>query len=188
MILLLDNYDSFTYNLFHYLDAGGNHEITVIRNDVIELQEVENYDKIVLSPGPGLPSEAGKMMQLIEAYHQSKGFLGVCLGQQAIFEFFGGKLKNLGKVVHGQSKLLTVTDKRDCLFTDLPTQFKVGRYHSWVIENRHIPKGLVLSSVDEEGEAMSFYHTRFNIHCVQFHPESILSEHGHKIIENWLGN
>lgn len=185
-ILLLDNYDSFTYNLYHYLDSEGKHSIDVVRNDEIQVEEVAKFDKIVLSPGPGLPKDAGKMMEVIAAYHNSKSFLGVCLGHQALFEFFGGKLKNLDTVVHGQSKTIKVTEPKDRLFSNLPSEFKVGRYHSWVIDRKTLPENIIISSEDIDGEAMSYYHKNFDIHCVQFHPESILSEHGHAMIKNWL--
>ena len=185
-ILLLDNYDSFTFNLYHYLESTGNHQIDVFRNDEIKLDEIKNYDKIVLSPGPGLPSEAGILMKLIKEYYSSKSILGVCLGHQAIAECFGAKLKNLNLVVHGQSKPIYKTDNSDYIFNGLPSQFNVGRYHSWVIDKKGLPKELKISSEDEQGEIMSFYHSNYNIRGIQFHPESILTEFGKEMIDNWV--
>lgn len=184
--LILDNYDSFTYNLFHYLDASGEHQIDVIRNDKIQLKEIAKYDKIVLSPGPGLPKDAGKMMGIIEEYHSTKNILGVCLGHQAIVEFLGGRLKNLQTVVHGQTRKIEIVDEKDILFEGLPRNFKVGRYHSWVIDRNYLPEGIKVSSVDEDGEVMSYYHERYKLNGVQFHPESILSSYGMEMIGNWL--
>lgn len=185
-ILLLDNYDSFTYNLFHYLDASGKHQIDVVRNDEIDLDDGEDYDKIILSPGPGLPRDAGKMMEIIKRYHSIKSILGVCLGHQAIVEFLGGKLKNLQNVVHGQAWEVEVVDEKDILFHGLPKKFKVGRYHSWVVDRNQLPECIKISSQDEVGEVMSFYHENYDLHGVQFHPESVLSDYGKRIIENWL--
>jgi anthranilate synthase component II len=185
-ILMLDNYDSFTYNLVHYLEAAdGTIDVVVKRNDKIELNEVESYDAIVLSPGPGLPKAAGIMPLLIKTYAPSKPILGVCLGHQAIGEAFGAELKNLKTVYHGLG-MVTKIIQEDILFQDLPQQFTTGRYHSWAIEPSSIKNDLVVTATDEHGEIMAIKHTHYNARGVQFHPESILTEHGKTIIKNWV--
>lgn len=185
-ILLLDNYDSFTYNLYHYLESSGRHQIDVFRNDQIQLEKVKQYDKIILSPGPGLPKDAGILMGLIKEYYSTKSILGVCLGHQAIAECFGAKLKNLKQVVHGQSRKVIKTVNEDYIFNGIPSEFNVGRYHSWIVDKQTLPKSLLISTEDEEGEVMSFYHSSHDIRGIQFHPESVLTEYGKNLLSNWV--
>ncbi|HBI00905.1 MAG TPA: aminodeoxychorismate/anthranilate synthase component II [Flavobacterium sp.] len=183
-IIIIDNYDSFTYNLVHYLEDL-NAEVTVFRNDEFELNELEKFDKILLSPGPGIPEEAGLLLDVIKKYASTKSILGVCLGQQAIGEVFGGSLINLEKVYHGVASKVKIT-KEDSLFNNLPTEFEVGRYHSWVINPDDFPEDLEITSVDENGEIMSIRHKTLDVKGVQYHPESVLTPNGKKILENWL--
>ncbi|PKP14855.1 MAG: aminodeoxychorismate/anthranilate synthase component II [Bacteroidetes bacterium HGW-Bacteroidetes-23] len=183
-IIIIDNYDSFTYNLVHYLEDL-NAEVTVFRNDEFELNELEKFDKILLSPGPGIPEEAGLLLDVIKKYASTKSILGICLGQQAIGEVFGGSLINLEKVYHGVASKVKIT-KEDSLFNNLPTEFEVGRYHSWVINPDDFPEDLEITSVDENGEIMSIRHKTLDVKGVQYHPESILTPNGKKILENWL--
>lgn len=183
-IVVIDNYDSFTYNLVHYLEDL-NCDVTVYRNDEFDLEEIEPFDKIVLSPGPGIPDEAGLLKEVIKKYASTKSILGICLGQQAIGEVFGAELMNLEKVYHGIATTIFITEN-DTLFNDLPSEIEVGRYHSWVIDKNTIPEVLKVTSVDENGEIMSIKHTSLDIKAVQFHPESILTPFGKKMLENWL--
>ena len=183
-VIIIDNYDSFTYNLVHYLEDL-NAEVTVYRNDEFELNELEPFDKILLSPGPGLPQEAGLLLDVIKKYASAKSILGICLGQQAIGEVFGGSLINLEKVYHGVSSKVQI-QQEDSLFKNLPAEFEVGRYHSWVINPNDFPEDLEITSVDENGEIMSIRHKTLDVKGVQYHPESILTPHGKKILENWL--
>lgn len=185
-ILVLDNYDSFTYNLVHYIEANENYEVDVFRNDEISLEEVDKYDTIVLSPGPGLPSEAGILKELIKQYAPTKKILGVCLGMQAIGEVFGGALENLDNVYHGVATDLSVTDASDLIYKNLPQNFKVGRYHSWVISRNNFPAELNVTAVEENNQVMSLKHNDYNLYGVQYHPESILTENGKAIINNFL--
>ncbi|MCH5227771.1 MAG: aminodeoxychorismate/anthranilate synthase component II [Muribaculaceae bacterium] len=186
-ILVFDNYDSFTYNIVHALrELGVNPD--VIRNDRINLDEVEQYDKIVISPGPGIPEEAGLLMPLLQRYAETKPILGVCLGHQAIGERFGAKLYNLPEVYHGISTPIKVV-KEDYIFNDLPRDIQVGRYHSWVVDNEGFPNDcLEVTATDDKGMIMAMRHKLFDIHGVQFHPESVLTPQGIKIIENWLNH
>jgi anthranilate synthase component 2 len=185
-IVVIDNYDSFTYNLVHYLEDL-NAEVTVLRNDEFELEELEKFDKILLSPGPGIPEEAGLLKAVIAKYSPTKSIFGVCLGLQAIGEVFGGKLINLEKVYHGiATKSFQTND--DFIFNDLPKELEVGRYHSWVLSNDHFPNDLVITSVDENGQIMSIKHSKYDVRGVQYHPESVLTPYGKKILENWLKN
>jgi len=183
-VLVIDNYDSFTYNLVHYLEDL-NCEVTVFRNDEFELHEVEPFHKILLSPGPGLPKDAGLLNQVIKKYAPQKSILGICLGLQAIAEVFGGNLLNLNKVHHGVSSQITIIQE-DVLFDGLPKNLQVGRYHSWVINTENIPEVLEVTSVDENNEIMSVKHKYFDVRGVQFHPESILTPQGKTILKNWL--
>ncbi len=183
-ILVLDNYDSFTYNLVHLIEKITNNEIDVFRNDKISIEDVGNYDKIVLSPGPGIPSEAGILIDVIKKYASSKNILGVCLGHQAIGEAFGGELYNLPKVYHGVSTQAAIIEK-DLLFEGLPDKFKIGRYHSWVLKTP-LPKDLSITAIDDEGNIMALKHKALNVRGVQFHPESVLTPLGEKILENWI--
>lgn len=184
-IAVIDNYDSFTYNLVHYLeDLGG--QVTVFRNDELELEELESFDKILLSPGPGIPDEAGLLKQIIIKYADHKSILGICLGQQAIGEVFGASLTNLEKVYHGVSTKVQLSVNDESLFEKIPSEFEVGRYHSWVVSNQDFPAVLETTSVDENGEIMSLRHKIYNVKGVQFHPESILTPHGKTILKNWV--
>ena len=184
-IAVIDNYDSFTYNLVHYLEDL-NGKVTVFRNDELELEELESFDKILLSPGPGIPDEAGLLKLIIAQYAATKSILGVCLGQQAIGEVFGGSLTNLDKVYHGVATKVNQTVSDESLFNDLPAEFEVGRYHSWVVSADAFPEVLEITSTDENGEIMSLRHKTFDVKGVQFHPESVLTPHGKTILKNWL--
>ena len=185
-ILVLDNYDSFTYNLVHYLEEILNDEVDVYRNDEITLDEVANYDKIVLSPGPGVPDEAGIMKDLIKRYGSQKPILGVCLGCQAIGEVYGGSISNMNKVYHGVATPVTTTNTNDYLYNGLPKTFKAGRYHSWVVNTSDLPADLEVTCQDEAGLVMGVQHKKYDVRGVQFHPESILTEHGKEMIKNWV--
>lgn len=184
-ILVIDNYDSFTYNLVHYLEDL-DAEVIVKRNDQLTLDEVDAFDKIVLSPGPGIPDEAGLLKAVISKYAPSKSIFGVCLGQQAIAEVFGGSLINLDEVYHGIATTITIT-KEDMLFEGMPKEIEVGRYHSWVV-HPELPEMLEATSFDENGQVMSLRHKEYDVWAVQFHPESVLTPDGKKILENWLKN
>jgi len=186
-ILVLDNYDSFTYNLVHILVELGYGDTTdVFRNDKINLEEVEKYDKILLSPGPGLPKDAGIMPELLKKYSPTKSILGVCLGHQAIGEAFGGELFNMPVVLHGVANDTIRTDVKDALFEELPGSFRVCRYHSWSVVAENLPADLLVTSKDAEGNIMSMRHKKYSVRGVQFHPESILTEHGKQMINNWV--
>lgn len=184
-ILLIDNYDSFTYNLVHYLEELGA-QVTVRRNDKLSLEEVAAFSHIVLSPGPGIPDEAGLLKEIIATYAATKKILGVCLGQQAIAEVFGGRLENLSEVYHGIATPIKIIDPQATLFKDLPTEVVVGRYHSWVVSEA-LPESLKVTARDHEGQIMAIEHKEYPVHAVQFHPESILTPSGKKMLANWLG-
>jgi anthranilate synthase component 2 len=185
-ILIIDNYDSFTYNLVHLVNEIGL-QCEVWRNDQFNINDVDAYDKIILSPGPGIPSEAGLLLEVIEKYSPTKSIFGVCLGQQAIAEVFGGRLYNLKQPMHGIATPITVTDPKEKLFTDLPQSFKVGRYHSWVVDEKAIPHVLTVTAIDEvDNSAMALRHKQYDVRGVQFHPESILTEYGKEMMQNWL--
>ena len=183
-IVIIDNYDSFTYNLAHLVKSLGA-DITVVRNDKFQLPDLEPYDGIILSPGPGVPSEAGLLLEVIQCYAGKKPMLGVCLGHQAIGEVFGAKLKNLSEVYHGVATPCEII-LADRLFNGLPNEIEVGRYHSWVVEKDNFPACLEITSVSNDGEIMSLRHRQYDIRGIQFHPESILTPFGAKIIGNWL--
>jgi len=185
-VLILDNYDSFTYNLAHYVEANPDYEVAVFRNDEISIDEVDKYDTIILSPGPGLPEDAGILKALIKRYAPTKKILGVCLGMQAIGEVFGGTLLNLDTVFHGVATTIQIVDREDGLYKGLPESFAVGRYHSWVVANEGFPKELHITSVEENGQVMSLKHKDYKLYGVQYHPESILTEHGKEMITNFL--
>lgn len=185
-IIVIDNYDSFTYNLVHYLE-GFNVEVDVLKNNEFEIEDLANYDKILLSPGPGLPKDAGLLKQVISYYGKTKSILGVCLGLQAIGEVYGGELVNLDKVYHGVATIVKQTEG-DYIFNNLPDVFTVGRYHSWVVSKENLPHELIITSIDENGQIMSLKHEHFDVRGVQFHPESILTPNGLKMIENWINN
>jgi anthranilate synthase component 2 len=183
-ILILDNYDSFTYNLVHIVrELKYNYE--VFRNDKITIGEVNQYDKILLSPGPGIPDEAGIMKEVIEQYGPTKSILGVCLGHQGIAEVYGGKLFNLPKVLHGVTSEAIVKDKDEILFSGLPEKFQVCHYHSWAV-GPEVPKELIITSTDKEGMIMGLRHASYDVRGVQFHPESVMTPDGPRIISNWL--
>ena len=184
-ILVFDNYDSFTYNLVHLIKELGYRDIDVFRNNKISLEDVSKYDKVILSPGPGIPSEAGFLLPLIKAYAPTKDILGVCLGNQAIAEAFGGTLINLENVYHGVATNIRVI-KEHVLFNGLPEQFEVGRYHSWVVNPTGLPNDIEVTSVDDTGNIMSLKHKSYNVHGVQFHPESVLTPNGKTIMKNFL--
>lgn len=189
-ILIFDNYDSFTYNLVHVVEKLIHGKVDVFRNDKIPLEKIKEYDKIILSPGPGLPSESGLLLPLIREYASSKSILGVCLGQQAIGEVFGGKLVNLSTVYHGVATKIKVNEKRTIsdndVFGSLPNELEVGRYHSWIVDKENFPDVLEVTAEDENGFIMALRHKTFDVQGVQFHPESVLTPMGEKIMQNWL--
>ncbi|PJJ59657.1 anthranilate synthase component II [Hymenobacter chitinivorans] len=186
-ILVLDNYDSFTYNLVQLLrELGYGDSTDVVRNDKINLDDIEQYDAIMLSPGPGVPSEAGLMPEVIRRYAPTKRMLGVCLGHQGIAESFGGQLYNLPAVLHGIATDADIVAGEDRLFHGLPERFKVGRYHSWVVTPEGFPEELEITARDTNGQILAFRHRKYDVRGVQFHPESILTEHGHQMLKNWL--
>jgi len=182
-ILILDNYDSFTYNLVHIVRKLGYKELEVIRNDKMTVEDVAKYDKIILSPGPGIPVEAGILMELIKAYRSSKPILGVCLGHQALGESFGAELYNIQQVIHGKA-LNTQVLLDDYIFEGLPKNFKSGRYHSWAVKN--LPEDMEVIAVDDRGIVQGLRHKKFDIRGVQFHPESVMTEFGEQMLLNWL--
>ena len=183
-VLVIDNYDSFTYNLVHYLEDL-DCDVTVKRNDQLTLDEVDAFEKIVLSPGPGLPDEAGLLKAIIKRYAPTKSILGVCLGQQAIAEVYGGTLINLDTVYHGVATNVTSSVTDESLFNGLEKTIEVGRYHSWVVDP-NLPDVLEATSFDDNGQVMSLRHKEYDLKGVQFHPESVLTPHGKKILENWI--
>lgn len=184
-VVIIDNYDSFTFNLVHLLHECGC-EATVWRNDKFELADLARFDKIMLSPGPGIPAESGLLLDVIKEYGTKKSILGVCLGLQAIAEVYGGQLYNLDKPVHGTATPITVLKPNDVLFQELPNSFLVGRYHSWAVDREAVPDELEITAVDNQGVIMAASHRTLDVRGVQFHPESILSEHGVQLISNWL--
>ena len=184
-ILVLDNYDSFTYNLVHILRALG-HKPDVIRNDKIPVEAVAAYDKILLSPGPGIPDEAGIMKQVIEHYASSKSILGICLGHQGIAEVFGAKLYNIPKVLHGVTSKSTVLDQEEYLFKEVVSPFQATHYHSWAVVPESLPQALKVTAVNTEGLIMGLRHTRYDVRGLQFHPESIMTPEGERMMSNWL--
>jgi len=186
-LLLLDNYDSFTYNLVHLIEKVSDIEIEVFRNNKISIDEIERYDKILLSPGPGLPKDAGIMPKLLKRYSSTKSILGVCLGLQAIGESFGATLMNLDTVFHGLATPIHIIAD-DVIFNNCPKTFIVGRYHSWVVDKNNLPSELVITSKDDDGNIMALKHATYDVRGVQFHPESILSEYGEILIKNWLNS
>ncbi len=184
-VLVIDNYDSFTYNLVHLLQEL-NTPYVVVRNDKFNLEEVEQYDKILLSPGPGIPEEAGLLMDVIRTYASSKSILGICLGQQAIAEVFGGTLYNMPKPLHGVATPINIIDKEEKLFENFPSNSMIGRYHSWAVEDKTLPNSLKVTAVDPSGVIMAISHKEYDVKGMQFHPESILTENGKILIGNWL--
>jgi anthranilate synthase component II len=185
-ILLVDNFDSFTYNLAHYVEGVTSTKVDVIRNDELDLDLINHYDGIILSPGPGLPSESGLLIPLLQRYFATKRIFGVCLGQQAIAQLFGGELENMARVMHGVATPIKQTNTNHNLFKGLPSEFLVGRYHSWVVSKRNFPECLQVDAIDEYGHIMALSHKMLDICAVQFHPESILTPMGKTIIQNWV--
>ncbi len=185
-IVIIDNYDSFTYNLSHLVKELGA-EVSVFRNDKFQMQQLDAFDKIILSPGPGIPSEAGFLLDAIRNYAGKKPILGVCLGHQAIGEVFGAKLKNLNSVFHGIATPATII-QNDYIFNHLPQTLEVGRYHSWIVSKDALPDCLEITSESDEGYIMSLRHKQFDIRGIQYHPESVLTPQGRQIINNWLNH
>ena len=183
-IVIIDNYDSFTYNLSHLVKELGA-EVTVVRNDQFELADLETYSKIILSPGPGIPSEAGLLLDVIRTYAGKKPILGVCLGHQAIGEVFGGKLENLSDVFHGVATPCHIVND-DPIFSGIERDITIGRYHSWVVSNENFPDCLEVTAVSDEGQVMALRHKTLNVRGIQFHPESVLTPDGKKMLQNWL--
>ena len=184
-ILVIDNYDSFAYNLVHIVRELG-YDMHVCRNDKTDLKMVAKYDKILLSPGPGIPIEAGIMMDIIKTYAPTKSIMGVCLGHQGISESFGAKLFNMPEVFHGVAHKVIVTQTSEPLFNKLPSHFMGCRYHSWTVIPESVPRNMEVTAIDEKGNIMGLTHKKYDVRGLQFHPESVLTEHGKKIIENWL--
>ena len=185
-ILVFDNYDSFTYNLVHLVEKITHTKVDVFRNDEITLDKVNEYDKIILSPGPGIPSEAGLLLSLIKQYAATKSILGVCLGHQAIGEAFGGTLTNLSKVYHGVATPIKILNKKSEILKGLGDEIEVGRYHSWIISDENFPAELEVTARDDNGYIMALQHKTFDVQGVQFHPESVLTPDGEIILRNWL--
>jgi anthranilate synthase component 2 len=185
-ILVIDNYDSFTYNLVHYITQLTGITPDVFRNDAIDTGAVKDYDKILISPGPGIPNEAGICLDVIRQYGPGKSILGICLGHQAIGEAFGGSLTNLSEVFHGMATPVTVIDPEEPLFRGLPSTLIAGRYHSWVVTRGNLPDCFAITCEDEEGTIMGISHKQYDVRGLQFHPESVLTEHGLSIMKNWL--
>ena len=184
-ILVIDNYDSFTYNLVHLLqELGQSYE--VVRNDKFDLSYVAQFDKILLSPGPGIPEEAGLLLDVIRTYAPTKSILGICLGQQAIAEVFGGKLYNMPKPLHGVATGIQVTEPDEQLFQGFPADAKIGRYHSWAVEPSNLPDSLQVTAIDPDGVIMALRHKDYDVKGMQFHPESILTDHGKILLANWI--
>ena len=188
-ILVLDNYDSFTYNLVHIVrELGYAHAMDVCRNDKIDLEAVADYDKILLSPGPGIPSEAGIMLDLIDRYAPSKSILGICLGHQGIAEVFGAELYNMTEVRHGVDSEVNIIRSNHYLYRNVPDHFRVGLYHSWAVDPETVQGSLVVNALSRENVIMGIHHKEYDVLGLQFHPESIIKEYGKEIISNWLGN
>jgi anthranilate synthase component II len=185
-ILVIDNYDSFTYNLVHYIEKLTGIRPDVYRNDEIDLESVNRYDKILLSPGPGIPSEAGICIDLVKRFASEKSILGICLGHQTIGEAFGASLLNLSQVYHGLATSIIIQHSSEPLFKGLPGKITGGRYHSWVVEKENLPDCLIITCEDENGMIMGITHKHFDVRGLQFHPESVLTEYGTEIIKNWL--
>ena len=187
-ILILDNYDSFTYNIVQYVEDITGENVDVFRNDEISLEEINKYDKIILSPGPGVPNDAGILKDVIKEYAPSKSILGICLGLQAMAEVYGGSLTNLDEVHHGVASVMKIQIPDNKLFLDIPFEFEAGRYHSWIVNKNDLPDVFKISSIDEEGQIMSMFHKDYDLRGVQFHPESILTPYGKKMLKNWIEN
>lgn len=185
-ILVFDNYDSFTYNLVHLVEKILHTKITVCKNDDWPLEKIDEYDKIILSPGPGIPEEAGLLKSVIQEYSSSKSILGICLGHQAIGEVFGAKLQNLETVFHGVATNFNITETDNVLFKGLSTNERVGRYHSWIVSKDGLPDCLSITGVDDWGNIMGLRHQKYDVQGLQFHPESVLTPNGERMLSNWL--
>jgi anthranilate synthase component 2 len=185
-ILVIDNYDSFTYNLVYYIEQITGERVKVSRNDEISLEAVNQYDKILLSPGPGIPSEAGICLDLVRQYAPSKSVIGICLGHQAIAEAFGSSLLNLSRVHHGVATTVTIINDQEPLFKGIPVKINAGRYHSWVVERNGLPDCFTITCEDDEGIIMGISHKQYDVRGLQFHPESVLTEYGMDLIRNWI--
>ncbi|MBS4044445.1 MAG: aminodeoxychorismate/anthranilate synthase component II [Chitinophagaceae bacterium] len=189
-ILIIDNYDSFTYNLVHLVEKIINDDVIVYLNDAFELSDIEQFDKVIISPGPGLPKQAGKTLDVIKLFSSTKSVLGVCLGQQAIAVAFGAELRNLNEVYHGVAHPIFIEDLQDekvnYLFKNLPNKIEVGRYHSWVIDEHSLPNDFIVTARDCNGAIMAIEHKVFDVQAVQFHPESIMTKFGEQMLRNWL--
>lgn len=186
-IAVINNYDSFVHNIIHYLESFDGVEVTVFLNDELYLEQLQSFDKIVLSPGPGIPKEAGLLLDVIDFYKDKKSILGVCLGHQAIAEYFGCSLVNLDRPLHGISTKLEIIED-DFLWNDLQNDIFVGHYHSWCVSKSNLSSEITVTAIDEHGNIMALKHKEYDIRGVQFHPESVLTPQGKKIIENWLKN
>lgn len=184
-VLIIDNYDSFTYNLVHLVQSILNEKVDVIRNDELDMNDIVKYDKIILSPGPGVPDEAGMLKEVIQKYAPTKSILGVCLGVQAIAEVFGANLINLKEVYHGLATEIQVTSN-ESMFKNVSEKFLAGRYHSWIVAKENLPECLEITAEDSEGNIMALSHKSFDVRGVQFHPESVLTVNGDRMIRNWL--
>ncbi len=187
-VLIVDNYDSFTYNLAQVVEQCGVPDLKIVKCDMLDLMEAGEYQKILISPGPGLPHDYPILSRILELYSSTKSILGVCLGHQAIAEFFGAKLINLDQVYHGVSKKINILNKADYLFDNIPDGFDGGLYHSWAVSDEHFPDELEITSKAEDGTIMSLSHKTFDVKGVQFHPESIMTESGIRLIMNWINN
>jgi len=185
-IIVIDNYDSFTYNLVHCVEKITGASPAVFRNDEISVEEIIKYDKILISPGPGIPSESGICLEVIKMYASTKSILGICLGHQAICEAFGGKILNLSTVYHGIASPVKIRVTDDPLLKNIPPIIMAGRYHSWVVSKKHLPDCFKITCEDENGIIMGISHRNYDVRGLQFHPESVLTEHGNEIIRNWI--
>ena len=187
-IIVIDNYDSFTYNLVHAIKKITGAPVTVKRNDEISMEEIQEFDKIVLSPGPGIPIEAGLLMDVIRTYASEKCMLGVCLGHQAIGEVFGAKLHNMDNVLHGIATPVRITSRNTCLYKEIKDVFDAGRYHSWIVDSKGLPDCFEITALDDRGQIMSMKHKDYDVQGVQFHTESVLTPVGEQILKNWLNS
>ena len=187
-LLIVDNYDSFTYNLVQLIEEIGGCEFDIVKNDKIDFKRVELYNKILITPGPGVPAEAGEILHLIKLYSNTKSILGICLGYQAIAEAFGGHLVQLPKVSHGISKKIKILNERDYVFRGLPETFEVGLYHSWAVSAEQLPSCLKITAAADDGTIMAIAHKEFDVKGIQFHPESIMTAYGKKILCDWLNS
>ena len=185
-VVVIDNYDSFTYNLVHALNQITGSRVDIFRNDKVAIDDLAAYTHFVLSPGPGIPDEAGLLKDIIRKYAPEKRMLGVCLGHQAIAEVFGGRLINISKVFHGVSTRIRILDREDYLYRNIPAEFEGGRYHSWIVSEKGLPESLIITALAEDGEIMGMSHREYDVKGVQYHPESVLTKEGMAILTNWI--